>query len=99
MYSDGGRVYFQYGERRWDLLARGTRVEWKRAGKLNTIQVLERDTLAFELSYRSVLSSLHARWDPTFDAMDEETEDLFLWVYRRAADREWLSHAGESWSP
>ena len=36
--------------------------------------------------------------DPSFDALDEELQDFYLWVTRNAQDPAWIEDLRHNWS-
>lgn len=99
MYRIPEGVFFQWGRTRVRLGDEGVRIVWARIDKKTNrflVHVAGEERLA--ITYPSALTSRIARTDPSFDALDEELEDFFLWASGRASDPQWVQEAGRSWA-
>jgi len=99
VYADGGDLILQCGARRWSLRDASVKLSVTRNpdGKINTFRVEANGRSEFEVSYPSALSDPLNRADPSFDVLDEETEDFFLWLARAANDPQWVANVIRTW--
>lgn len=97
IYADDGMMWFQTGSQRWPL--REVRVERRDGTNPNQARgVIKRaDTVVAAFSYRNPLAQSPAVLDPTYDAIDAETDDFFLYL-SNVATPEWSDRAAEKWS-
>src|SRR5690606_1664275 len=73
VFQTGGRVWsFDDSGLKWTVAAHGHNRRMFRVQRGSEIE--------FEISYRDPSASYWARNDPTRDALDEQADDMFLWV-------------------
>jgi hypothetical protein len=51
----------------------------------------------FEANYVSYRMDPLNQADPSFDALDEEMQDIFLWLGRMAGDESWRTGVTQHW--
>lgn len=94
LYREGENIYFQWGKRRATVSQAGVEVLWGRVdARQNSFEVRVQGGEGLELTYPSALTKRIAKLDPSFDALDEELEDFFLWTSRRVKDANWVAEA------
>lgn len=100
VYADGGRLMLQLGTRRWRLGDPLVRLELSRSDDrmVNTFRVNVAGRNEAEMTYRSPRADPINQADPSFDALDEELQDFFLWVARNSKDPGWIADLARNWS-
>lgn len=98
VYSLGGQLWFQAGSDKWGLENSEITVSWNRMWFLamNQFRLFKGDKCVFSKRYRSAL--LGALRDPTFDVLDEEGVDFYLWLYRGTQRPDWKPEVKELWA-
>jgi hypothetical protein len=96
VYADGGSVWIYVGGHAINCTNSNIRVTVHFLGADNRrVTVLDKQTMIYDHVYRV---SSRAEWDPTFDGLDAELEDFWLWLSRQLDDRVWLSTIPIVWS-
>jgi len=99
VYAHDGRLYLQIGSERWDLNEHGFRIVLERLSrKRNRVRVEAWGEIVFSEDYPSALSDPVNAGDPTFDALDEEFADFWVWLCRCASNPNWRSGVLKLWS-
>lgn len=57
------------------------------------------DHVEYHLEYDLPVFDLSKTGDPTWDVIDEEQSDFFLWLSRLSADEAWREGLADSWQP
>lgn len=86
---------WQHGTRQWLLPTIQTALS--EAGRKRVFQLLSNDKVLYEHVYIPKSRGLLRRLDPTYDMMDEEEDDFFVWtsrmVERQSADSNYVDAA------
>jgi hypothetical protein len=100
VYADAGELILQCGRQRCSLGESSVKLEISRSQDLmvNTFRVARNGYAEFEVTYPSVLNDPLVRRDPTYDTMDEELEDFFVWVAQSAGNPRWVSSVSRVWA-
>jgi len=99
VYAVMGQLYLQIAERRWRVDQPNVKIIFKRLSKKkNRVKIEVTGEIVFSEDYPSALSDPVNAADPTFDAMDEESEDFWLWASRSLADADQRRDAATFWS-
>lgn len=79
LWHDGTSLVFQHGKDQWELtpevVLRVTGSYWR------TFQVVRNQIVEFQFSYLFT-GAIAAAIDPTYDTLDEEADDFFVYVTR-----------------
>jgi len=98
IYAQSGRLMFQVDRRRWDLDAVELVHERSADGSSCSFAVVSGGVREFVTVYASFrLDSLNQA-DPSFDDLDEELQDIFLWLARMAGKDDWRKSVAVQWS-
>lgn len=100
VYSSEGTIFFQWGAARWDLRNPEIKVFWERGPSRlwNRFRVEAAGVVRVSVRYVS-RRALPQNWiDGTFDSLDEELQDFFLWLAKSANDPEWIAGVRDTWS-
>jgi len=84
LWRAGKDWILQRGTERWSLKA--VSVSLEEAGKERIFRVLDENRVVLQHAYVPKARSLLRRFDPTYDSLDEEMEDFFLWTARSARE-------------
>ena len=97
-YAQNGALWFQYATKRWDLSAVTITHAKTTDGRTCTFTITSDGGIELEISYLSVALDPINRSDPSFDALDEELQDLYLFVARMQPNREWREDVAIQWA-
>ena len=100
-YGERGRLFLQCGGLRWDLQDPSVDLSWEPLpdqGR-NTFRVTIGGREAFVSTYPSPRANAINQADPSFDPLDEELQDFFLWLTRLSRDPKWMEDMVRAWSP
>lgn len=97
VYSSGGRLLLQVDDRRWDLENVEVTHDRSADGMFCTFTVSDREGIQFELVYVSLRLDPLNQADPSFDDLDEECQDFFLWIGRDAPSSQWRADVLAGW--
>jgi hypothetical protein len=97
MYSVGGILWFQYGRQRWDLSRVTVDLERSDDGAAMKFTLRSAGLVELELAYTGVALDPLNMIDPTFDAADEEQQDMFVFLARMQPDHTWVEAVTEGW--
>jgi hypothetical protein len=100
LYADGGALTLQVGVRRWRLGDPQIQLELARSDDqmTNAFRVQVAGRKEAEVLYRSPRADPVNQADPSFDALDDELQDFYLWVTRNAGDPRWIADLSRNWS-
>jgi hypothetical protein len=99
VYSDNGTLFLQIDNRRWDLTQDNVKIHFKRLNwKKNRVRVEALGEIVFHEDYPSALTDPVNANDPTFDGMDEEAFDFWLWLSRCAGEPKWQTDVLNLWT-
>jgi hypothetical protein len=87
VWSDNGRLVFQVGRQSWPIGDGFVFTNQKVGAKVRRFAVSSDQGVIFELLYRQPRWWLSNRWDVTYDSVDEEMDDFFLWVSRLSEEQ------------
>ena len=95
--KSGGELVFQAGERVWPLSsATNFTVEPSPRGK-RTFRVRRGSEVEFEIIYKDPALTYLARNDPARDALDEEHDDIFLYIAMLSEDERQQANLASIW--
>jgi hypothetical protein len=99
VYAENGTLFLQIDGHRWDLVQNNVKIRWKRVtAKKNRVKVEASGKIIFREDYPSALADPVNANDPTFDGMDEEAFDFWLWLFRCAGDPKWQNGVLNLWT-
>lgn len=96
VYSAEGRLWLHAGARLWSL-DRVRAVHETRDGGWCAFRVTDPSGPPWELRYRDFAREEAQRLDPTFDGLDEQIWDVFLFVARNVSRPGWRQAVTEAW--
>jgi hypothetical protein len=93
LYTLEGRLWFQTGSFKLDLMKPSIQFVWKRTRMLllNRFAILENQQPCFKCTYFSAAANPLDLLDVAFDGLDEELSDFFLWFCRWSLKPNWQS--------
>jgi len=101
VWRDGDGLVFQAMTKRWPITD-GFRFacDSKDSDPNRAFTVLDSEgQVEYHLEYEPSISDLAKTKDPTWDVIDEEQSDFFLWLSHLAADEAWMDGLADSWPP
>ncbi len=98
VYAQSGRLMFQVDRRRWDLDVVELVHERSADGSSCSFVVSVGGVSEFETAYASLRLDPVNRADPSFDDLDEELQDIFVWLARMAGKDDWRKSVAAQWS-
>lgn len=97
VYASSGELILQIDNRRWNLDRVELVHEHVAEGSLCSFAVIVAGVREFEANYVSYRMDPLNQADPSFDALDEELQDMFLWLARMAGKESWRTSATQNW--
>ncbi len=94
VWSTGANIVFQSGTKSWPMTP-AYRCDNQRSGQTRRFALSEAGSLLFELSYPSNAPDD----DPTYDDVDLEQDDFFVYVSRLWSDEKWKGDVVKTWAP
>jgi hypothetical protein len=98
IYAQAGNLSFQIDRQRWDLDVAELVHARSDDGSSCVFAVVVGGERKFETAYASFRLDPMNLADPSFDDMDEEMQDMFLWLARMAGDYGWRESVAAQWS-
>ncbi len=97
VYRFQNEIWLRVGRSRWNLDVENVDVTRHSNGKDCHVQIRHEALVQVAQTYRDPSTSWFARIDPTYDNIDLEADDIFLWLSRNVSDSAWRTRMRELW--
>jgi hypothetical protein len=100
IYMDGNILYFQAGLKRWNIGELNVRIKWKKCLSIirYCFKIYENERIIFKHKYLSSFFFNPLCWiDFTYDPLDAELNDFFMWIGKSVMDKFWINNIKANW--
>ncbi len=100
IYIDANNLFFQIGKQRWNIGKPDIQIEWHYCISIirRCFKIIEDKKVLFKHKYIARYFFHPLNWiDFTYDPLDAELDDFFMWIGKSIKDKEWVNNIKTVW--